>query len=417
MGLDGKNILLGVTGGIAAYKVPHLVRLLVADGALVRVVMTSAARQFVAPTALEVVSRHAVHSELFERSAEFPVLHVGLGEWADVVLIAPTTANVIGKMANGIGDDLLTSVILTTVAPVIIAPAMEEGMLQNARVQRNVHALLQEGVGWIEPETGELASGATGRGRMASPETIVGSLADFLDSGGSGASPPGDLPRRRDMQGVSVLVTAGPTCEDIDPVRFISNRSTGKMGYAVAAQALRRGADVILISGPTQLQPPPGVDIVHVRSTEEMRAAALARFEGVNVAIMAAAVSDYRVATYSDDKIKRSSERTSVELVANPDISAELGHGKSHQIVIGFALETEDGEQRAREKLRAKKLDLIALNNLRDEGAGFAVDTNVVTLIDEAGRAEALPKMSKREVAERLLDRACQLVASRGTDR
>ena len=404
MGIEGRRILLGVSGGIAAYKTPLVARLLVTAGAEVRAVMTSAATRFVTATTLEVVTRRPVHTDLFERSDEFPVLHVGLGEWAELVLIAPATANTIGKMANGIGDDLLSSVLLTAGAPVLLAPAMEEGMLENPYVQRNTGLLRKQGVGWIDPEAGELASGAHGKGRMASPEAIAAALEVFLGRG-SGPEP--------DLAGLTVLVTAGPTCEDLDPVRFISNRSTGKMGYAVAARAVSRGAVVKLVSGPTDLQPPAGAEVAQVRSAVEMLEAARKWFREADIAVMAAAVADYRAAGYSGDKIERGSDRISLELVPNPDISAELGANKKNRVVVSFAMETEEGSARARAKLARKKSDLIALNNLREEGAGFAVDTNVVTLIDADGGEEALPRMSKMEVADRLLDRARELFARR----
>lgn len=366
--------------------------------------MTSAATRFVTANTLEVVTRRAVHTDLFERSDDFPVLHVGLGEWAELMLIAPATANTIGKMANGIGDDLLSSVLLTAGAPVLLAPAMEEGMLENPHVQRNVSLLRKQGAGWIEPETGELASGAHGKGRMASPEGIAAAVEDFLG---------GQPSRSGDLAGVTVLVTAGPTCEDLDPVRFISNRSTGKMGYAVAARAVRRGAAVKLVSGPTDLQPPAGAEVAQVRSAVEMLEAARKWFGEADIAVMAAAVGDYRAAGYSEDKIGRTADRVSLELVPNPDISAELGASKGNRVVVSFAMETEEGSARARAKLARKKSDMIALNNLREEGAGFAVDTNVVTLIDADGGEEALPRMSKMEVADRLLDRARELLARR----
>lgn len=405
MGLGGRRILLGVSGGIAAYKTPLVARLLVAAGAEVRAVMTSAATRFATATTLEVVTRGPVHTDLFERSDEFPVLHVGLAEWAELMLIAPATANTIGKMANGIGDDLLSSVLLTAAAPVLLAPAMEEGMLENPHVQRNIGLLRKQGIGWIEPETGELASGAHGKGRMASPGTIVAAVEDFLGRG------PG--PESGDLAGLTVLVTAGPTCEDLDPVRFISNRSTGKMGYAVAARAVRRGAAVKLISGPTDLQPPAGTEVAQVRSAVEMLDVARKWFREADIAVMAAAVADYRAAGYSEDKIERTAGRVSLELVPNPDISAELGASKGNRVVVSFAMETGEGRARARSKLARKKSDLIALNNLREEGAGFAVDTNVVTLIDAGGSEEALPRMSKMEVADRLLDRARELLSRR----
>ena len=405
MDSEGRKILLGVTGGIAAYKIPQVARLLMNSGAEVRVVMTESAEQFVTASTLAVLTRHCVYKDLFDRSDEFPVLHVGLGKWADLVLIAPATANIVGKIANGIADDLLSSLLITTAAPVLLAPAMEEGMLHNPHVDRNIRALRDDGVGWIEPDIGELASGDYGKGRMASPEEIATRVEQVLNEQGDPNGSRGD-----DLRGLNILITAGPTCEDLDPVRFITNRSSGKMGYAIAAQAVRRGAQVTLISGPTALQPPSGVRVIHVRSAEEMLNAARQSFEKVQVAIMAAAVSDYRVAKYSDEKIKGNANKLTLELVQNIDIAADLGRKKGTRIVISFAMETQEGVAMAKAKLTKKKSDLVALNNLCDEGAGFAVDTNVLTLVDVNGGEEALPKMSKTAVGDVLLDRARELV-------
>ena len=392
MELQGRKILLGVSGGIAAYKVPLIVRELVKRGAEVRLVLTESAHQFVAATTLEVLSHHPVHTDLFERNEEFPVLHVGLAEWAELVLIAPATANIVGKFAGALADDLLSTLMLSVRAPVFIAPAMEENMLLHPLVQGNLQVLSEHGFAQIEPEEGELASGAVGQGRMAEPETIVGHLVRHFVGAG-------------DLEGLRLLVTAGPTVEDLDPVRFITNRSTGKMGFAVAQRALERGARVVLVCGPTTLSPPPGVDLRPVRSTLEMQRVAEEVFDQVDGAILAAAPADYRSRQIADQKIKRTGEALTVELVENPDIAAGLGRRKGERALVCFAMETEKGLERAREKLARKNCDFIVLNNLGEEGAGFAVDTNVVTLIDADGNAEKLPKMSKAEVADRILDR------------
>lgn len=392
MKLAGKRVLLGISGGIAAYKTPQLVRALLREGAEVRVVMTAAAQRFVTPYTLEVLSRRPVYTDLFAADGEFPVVHVGLAQWADLVVLAPATAHLLARLAHGLADDLLTTLLLGCTAPVLGAPSMEEHMLEHPLTQENLRRLEGLGYTWIDAAVGELASGAVGRGRMAEPEEIAARVVQLLGAG-------------RDLEGTRILVSAGPTVEDIDPVRFIGNRSSGKMGYALAAQAQRRGARVWLVSGPTALAPPPGVEFVAVRSALQMQAAVEAVYPQVDAAILAAAVADYRPAQVAAEKLKRGAERMVVELVENPDISAGLGRSKgAHQLLIGFAMETEDGLARAREKLRRKNCDLVVLNDLREEGAGFAVDTNVVTLIDAAGREERLPKMSKTQVADRILD-------------
>jgi len=396
----GQKILLGVSGGIAAYKVPLILRKLVGKGADVRVVMTQAGSKFVSPATLEVLSRNPVHSGLFDSSGEFPVLHVGLAEWADLVLIAPATANTIGKLASGLADDLLSTLMLSYVGPVMLAPSMEENMLHNPFVQRNIQCLRERGFTCLEPEEGELASGAVGQGRLPEPTQIAAQVFSyFADS--------------RDLEGLRLLVTAGPTIEDIDPVRFISNRSSGKMGYALAQRAQARGAAVWLVSGPTVLPVPAGVEFTGVRSTLEMQAAVEVLFDQVDGAILAAAVADYRAAEIATQKIKRGAEGLKIEFLENPDIAAALGQRKKRQILVGFAMETEEGVARAREKLQRKNCDLMVLNNLGEEGAGFAVDTNIVTLIDASGRAQALAKMSKLDVADRILDRLGELYRER----
>jgi phosphopantothenoylcysteine decarboxylase/phosphopantothenate--cysteine ligase len=390
MSLNDKKVLLGISGGIAAYKVPILVRELVRQGAEVRVVMTANAQRFVTLETLETLSRHPVHTDLFARDPTFPVLHVGLAQWADLVLLAPATANLLAKAAHGLADDLLSTLLLSTQTPVMAAPAMEEQMLLHPATRANSSTLKERGWQWIEPQQGELASGASGAGRLPEPEEIAARVAAFFATG--------------DLQGLKLLVTAGPTVEDVDPVRFISNRSSGKMGYALAERARARGAEVFLVSGPTDLPFPDGVQCVAVRSALEMQREVERLFAEVDGAILAAAVSDYRAATVAEQKLKRGADTMSIELVENPDISAGLGAVKGQRTVVAFAMETEHGVQYARQKLKRKKCDMIVLNNLHEKGAGFAVDTNIVTFIDAQGHETELPKMSKLAVADRILD-------------
>jgi len=389
MSLHQRKILLGVTGGIAAYKAPELVRQLGALGADVRVVLTRGAGEFVAEKTLAVLSRHPVYTDLFDRDGEFPVLHVGLAEWAEAILVAPATAHFLGRVAGGLADDLLTAVMMSATAPAFLAPAMEENMLDSGAVAANLQTLAARGYQLIEPETGPLASGASGRGRMPEPAALAAAVAAHFSG---------------DLAGLKLLVSAGPTVEDIDPVRFISNRSSGKMGYAIAQRAAERGAAVQLVSGPTALVPPAGVALREVRSTLDMQRAVAALFDGVDAAILAAAPADYRVAQIAEHKIKRSGDALAIDLVENPDIAADLGARKQGRTLVIFAMETEKGVQRAREKLARKGGDLVVLNMLRDEGAGFGVDTNRVTFIDTAGGEEVLPLMSKLTLADRILD-------------
>jgi len=389
MSLHQRKILLGVTGGIAAYKAPELVRQLGALGADVRVVLTRGAGEFVAEKTLAVLSRHPVYTDLFDRDGEFPVLHVGLAEWAEAILVAPATAHFLGRVAGGLADDLLTAVMMSATAPAFLAPAMEENMLASGAVAANLQTLAARGYQLIEPETGPLASGASGRGRMPEPAALAAAVAAHFSG---------------DLAGLKLLVSAGPTVEDIDPVRFISNRSSGKMGYAIAQRAAERGAAVQLVSGPTALVPPAGVALREVRSTLDMQRAVAALFDGVDAAILAAAPADYRVAQIAEHKIKRSGDALAIDLVENPDIAAGLGARKQGRTLVIFAMETEKGVQRAREKLARKGGDLVVLNMLHDEGAGFGVDTNRVTFIDAAGGEEVLPLMSKLALADRILD-------------
>ena len=406
---SSKRILIAITGGIAAYKVPSLIRLLIKQGADVRVVATASGLQFVTPTTLETLSGHPLRSQLFEPAEEFPVLHVGLADWADLVVIAPATANVIAKIAHGIADDLVTTLMLATKAPVLVVPSMEENMLDNPRVIANMRVLEEQGFGFVAAEEGELASGQVGRGRMAEPEHIAALAVGILEADS------GKRPQGRDLDGLRIVVTAGPTFEDIDPVRFIGNHSSGKMGYAVARRAVARGADVHLVTGPTSLQDPPGVEVVHVRSTAQMLAATEAVFETADAAVMAAAVADFRPRQVAAHKLQRESpDAQTLELIPTPDIAATLGQRKEGRVVVGFALQTDADVEAARAKLQRKHLDLIVLNSLSDEGAGFGVDTNVVTMVTPEGDAERLPKMTKDDVADRILDRTRQLASMRG---
>ncbi len=395
MRLQGRRILLGVTGGIAAYKAPLVVRLLQEEGADIRVVRTGNAAQFVTDTTLSVLSGHPVHADMFAPTDEFPVLHIGLAQWSELFLVAPATANFIGKLAAGIADDLPTTICLAAAAPLMLAAAMEETMLGSERVQANIDLLRAGGAGWVEPETGHLASGASGKGRMAPPERIVEAVVGRLA---------GQLTGTPDLVGRHIVVTAGPTVEDLDPVRFIGNRSSGKMGYAIASRASARGASVHLVTGPTDLPTPADMLVTQVRSALEMHAVTTAAFQEADAAIMAAAPSDYRARSVSAKKLKRGVDAMSVDLVENPDIAADLGADKGQRVVVAFAMETEDGPARARAERAEKNADLIVLNNLTDPGAGFGTDTNLVTLIDDADAETQLPLMSKLAVADRILD-------------
>ena len=389
--LVGKRILLGVSGGIAAYKSVSLLRLLQKAGAEVRVVMTQAAQRFVQPLTFEALSRHRVYGDLFPESGDPEVVHVQLGKWADWVVVAPATADFIGKMAHGLADDVLTCVLLATEAPVLIAPAMESQMWEHHAVRDNVRTLRNRGCEMVTPGAGPLASGAQGIGRMAEPEEIaevVGALAGAAQS----------------LVGRRIVVTAGRTEQPIDPVRFITNRSTGKMGYAIAEQARRRGAAVTLISGPTELTAPTGVSMVSIRTVAALKAATIRAYQNADALIMTAAVLDFRPEEVAESKIKKRDGGLSLRLLPNEDFLIPLGENKGERVIIGFALETDDALANARKKLAEKHLDLIVLNELNVEGAGFGVDTNVVTLIAPHRDAVALPLMSKREVADRILD-------------
>ena len=395
------RITLGVTGGVAAYKAAELVRRLQQDGFTVQVVMTRSAREFVTPLTFAALSGQKVITDLFaesggEANLESAIEHIAVAQRTDLLLIAPATADVIAKFARGIADDFLTTLHLASTAPVVIAPAMNVNMWNHAATQENLEMLRARGVHIVQPDEGYLACGMTGPGRLAGQEAIIAAVRDALNL-------------KRDLEGETVVVTAGPTCEDLDPVRYITNRSSGKMGYAVAEAAARRGARVVLVSGPTALDTPAGVDRVNVRTALEMQQAVRRHFSDASIGIFAAAVADYRPVETVSQKMKRSKEPLTIRLEPNPDILASVAAEKGSRLVVGFAAETDRVAENARKKLTAKNADLIVANDVTAEGAGFDVDTNVVTLLSRDGRDLALPKMTKREVAERILDEVVRL--------
>ncbi len=393
--LTGKTVLLGVTGGIAAYKMPNVARMLKKMHANVHVLMTQNAANFITATTFETLTGNKCVIDTFDRNFEFSVEHVALAKQADLVLIAPATANVIGKIANGIADDMLTTTVMACTCPVLVSPAMNHNMYHNSIVQENLDRLRHHGYGIIDPASGMLANGDTGDGRMPDEELLTEYVLREL------AFP-------KDMKGLKVLVTAGPTQEAVDPVRFLTNHSTGKMGYAVAKMAMYRGAFVTLVSGPVALAPPLSVEFVPVISAREMYEAVLDRAKDQDVIIKAAAVADYRPANVAAEKIKKSDGNAELKLERTDDILAELGKKKGKAILCGFSMETENMLACAREKLVRKNLDLIAANNLKQEGAGFGTDTNVLTLISEEGEKQ-LARMSKEEAACCLLDELMRL--------
>lgn len=393
--LKGKNIILGISGGIAAYKSVVLLRQLVKGGAQVQVVMTPNAREFIQPVTLSSLSQRPVITEFFSANTGEWHSHVALGEWADAMIVAPATASTLAKMACGVADNMLVTTYLSARCPVFVAPAMDLDMMAHPTTARNLATLAGDGVHIIEPETGELASGLTGRGRMEEPEKIAAVLDAFFAAGGP-------------LAGKKVLVTAGPTYERIDPVRFIGNFSTGKMGYAIAEEAASRGAEVTLVSGPTALSVSnPRIWRVDVESAREMLAAAQEAFGSADIAILTAAVADYAPAHVFDSKIKREkAEFDNIELVKNPDIAATLGQEKRPgQILVGFALETDHAIANGRDKLARKNLDMIVVNSLADKGAGFGTDTNKISIISAACDIPAeYPLKSKKAVAADILD-------------
>ena len=397
------KIALGVTGGVAAYKAAELVRRLQQEKLDVQVVMTRAAQEFITPLTFAALTGQKVITDMFSAggsaapaNVESAIEHIAVAQRIDLLLVAPATADILGKFANGIAEDFLSTLYLATKAPVVVAPAMNVNMWDHAATQRNLAILRERGVHVVDPDEGYLACGMVGAGRLAATETIAKKVCNVLGL-------------RHDLAGLTMLITAGPTCEDIDPVRFLTNRSSGKMGYALAEAANRRGARVILVSGPTDLKIPDGVDWVPVRSTEEMHQALRERATNANVVIMAAAVSDYRPAAQHDQKLKRGEGSFTLELEPTPDILAELGRDKRSQILVGFAAETNAVAENARGKLARKGADMIVANDVTQEGAGFDGDTNIVTIFLRDGREIPLPKMTKFEVANQILDRVPEI--------
>jgi phosphopantothenoylcysteine decarboxylase/phosphopantothenate--cysteine ligase len=392
---EGKNVVLGVTGSIAAYKAVDLASRLTQRGLVVDVVMTGAAMEFVTPLAFRSITHRPVVTEMFELASEFSVEHIALAERADVMVVAPATANTIAKLAVGIADEMLSCTVLATRSPVIVAPAMDAGMYENPVTQENLEKLRSRGVVIVGPGHGRLASGLIGPGRLVDNEEILGAVFQAMGRGG-------------DLAGRRIIVSAGGTQEPIDLARVISNRSSGKMGYALAEAARDRGAEVALVTGPTALAPPAAIEVVPVRTALEMQEAVQKAVEGADALIMAAAVADYRTASSTDGKIKSESDTLALELVKTPDIVGEM---KGDFVKVGFAAESGDLEARAAEKLKKKQLDLIVVNDISAEDSGFAVDTNRVTLIGRDGKAEPLPLMLKSEVAHKILDRVAQLLS------
>ena len=398
------KIALGVTGGVAAYKAAEVVRRLQQEKLDVQVVMTRSAQEFITPLTFAALTGKKVITEMFgaddasPANVESAIEHIAVAQRIDLLLVAPATADILGHFAHGIARDFLGTLYLATKAPVVVAPAMNLNMWEHPATQENLAMLRARGVHVVDPDEGYLACGMTGAGRLAATEAIVQKVR-------------GVLRLRHDLEGQTVLVTAGPTCEDLDPVRFLTNRSSGKMGYALAEAAIRRGARVMLVSGPTDLAIPEGADWVPVRATEEMRNAVREHAAEANVVIMAAAVSDYRPAAAHSQKLKRGDERLTLELEPTPDILAELGRAPSQKgrILVGFAAETNDIAENARAKLARKNVDMIVANDITQEGAGFDTDTNIVTLFFRDGREVPLPKMTKFEVANRILDHVLQI--------
>lgn len=401
--LDGKKIVLGVSGSIAAYKAADWTRLLRKEGALINVVMTEAGRQFVSPLTFAALSGGKVYSDMFDETVAEKIPHINLARNCDLMLIAPATAQTVAKLAHGSADDLLSTVILATDAKVIVCPAMNSKMFLHPATQANINKLKEYGYIIVEPDTGAMACGEEGPGRLAEWEVVRQSILATLAP--------------QDLQDRSILITAGPTRESLDPVRFLSNRSTGKMGYALAATAKQRGASVILISGPTNLQPPVGVEFIQVTTGDEMYEAVIGRYRQMDIVVKAAAVSDYRPATTESHKIKKGDADLSLPLKPNRDILKELGERKKKEgaspLLVGFAAESRNHLEEGKRKLAEKNLDLIAINDITGKDAGFAADTNRVILLDPDGTEEDLPLLAKEEIANRIWDSVLRIMSGK----
>lgn len=398
MQLKGKKIVVGVCGGIAAYKVVEVVSRLKKLGAEIDVIMTGNAQKFVTPLTFRSLSHRPVVTDMFAEPTQWDIRHVSLAQKADLFLIAPATANIIGKMASGIADDMLSTTVMATKAPVLIVPAMNCNMYENPVVRENIGKLKKIGYKFMEPDTGPMAEeGVSGKGRLPEPAAIVEAVVSILAPS-------------RDLEGVRILVTAGPTREAIDPVRYISNHSSGKMGYSVAEAAAERGAEVVLVSGPVSLKQPEGVEYVPVVSAQDMNQAVKERFESCDVVIMAAAVADYRAAEVSELKIKKNDDEMVLRLEKTTDILKELGKNKGKRILAGFCAETDHLLENAEKKIRAKNLDLIVANDVTMEGAGFGTDTNIIKILRRDGSVADLPLMSKLSAAHAILDEVAALL-------
>jgi phosphopantothenoylcysteine decarboxylase/phosphopantothenate--cysteine ligase len=389
--LKGKKIVLGITGGIAAYKAAELTREFVKREAFVRVIMTKNATEFITPLTLQTLSGHPIFVDMFVPMREFEMAHISLAEYADIIVIAPATANIIGKIASGLADDLLSTTVMATKSPVLICPAMNTNMYENVSVKENISKLSGRGYLFIEPAYGEMACRAEGYGRLPDITDIIEEVESILTD--------------KDLKGENILVTAGPTREPFDPVRFITNYSSGKMGYALAIVGKRRGANVILISGPSSLPIPRGIGFISVSSAVEMRNAVMENLGAASVIIKTAAVADYRPHVRMDSKIKKQEEDLTVRLERNPDIIAEVGKKKGNRILVGFAVETENLMENARNKLVEKNMDIIVANDVTIQGAGFGYDTNIIKILSADGNIEDIPLMNKTEVAHRIMDR------------
>ena len=392
--MKGKRILLCVSGGIAVYKAAALTSKLVQAGAEVKVMMTASACEFVTPLTFQALSRNPVYTDTFDEKDPSVIAHIDLADWPDLILVAPATANMIGKIANGLADDMISTTLLAATAPVWIAPAMNVHMYDHPAVKKNMSTLSSFGYSFVEPGEGYLACGYVGKGRLEEPETIVSLIGSYFSQASH---------TQKILEGVNVLVTAGPTVERIDPVRFFTNRSTGKMGYALAEQAAKLGASVTLVTGPTNLEYPKGVQVVQIESAQQMLEAVMQRYHEADVVIKSAAVADYRPKHVFDQKMKKQPGAAVLELERTTDILRTLGEQKEHQLLVGFAAETEQVDEYAQKKLASKNLDMIVANNVMTEGAGFGTDTNIVTLYKRSGESKELPILSKHDVATEVL--------------
>lgn len=401
--LKGKTVVVGVCGGIAAYKVVEVVSRLNKLHADVNVIMTENAAKFVTPLTFRSISHNPVITDMFSEPVKWDIQHISLATKADVIVVAPATANIIGKVANGIADDMLSTTIMASKAPVVFVPAMNTNMYENPIMQENIKKLSERGYIFLEPDAGLMACGTEGKGRLPEPSFIVESICKLLCP-------------KDDFKELKVLITAGPTQEPIDPVRYITNHSSGKMGYAIAAQAQKRGAKVKIVSGPVSINPPYGVEVAYVKTADEMYNEVMKSYEDFDILIMVAAVADYKCAQIAEKKIKKKDEKLVIELVKNPDIAKELGKVKGNRILVGFSAETDDLVNNACEKLAAKNLDMIVANDVTQEGAGFGTDTNIIKIIKRDGEIINFPLMSKFEAGDRILDEVVKLINRNSVD-